>query len=94
MYNIRASFAAFWRNLIPQQFKQRGGIKGGFKRLPRDVGRMEKAHIQLAAVSEGSADLPSYAGRGQAICALLHQIGAAGNISAGRRDAAAGIFDQ
>ena len=89
-----ARFSTAGRHVITQNFKERCGKGRCFQRLSRHMRRMEQSHKEWAVLAERGSDLTAEPRRRHAIGAQLHQIGAARDIAARRRNPAAGIFDE
>ncbi len=76
------------QGVVAESGEEGGGENGAFQGLGDGVGGEEKALVEEAVVGEGGAQFAAAAGGGAAAGGPLDQVGAAGDIAAGRGDAA------
>ena len=93
--NIAAAFLRQRLNSIAQALENSSRKNSSLNSLHHDMRSQEKSLIELASsVTQGCTHLAAQTGSGKTVGSVLYQIGTADNITAGRSQTAAEVFNQ
>ena len=93
-HDIASGIIQFRQDLITQSLKHGADIDAAFQCFGNDMRRVENALIERGIADQAGADLLPDARRRKAVRRSFNQVFSADQISSGRRDGAAGVFDQ